>query len=118
MYKLSLNIDKTKYMVFQRKHKNIVNPSISINNITIEMVHSFNFLELTLNTNLTWKDQLNIVSRKLSRPTGILNSLKYSFPIHILMIYNTLILSHLNYCLLTWGANSDSLFGLQKRLLG
>ena len=114
--KLSLNIDKTKYMLFHRKRKNIINPSISINNVNIERVHSFNFLGLTLNTNLTWKDHLNIVSRKLSRAIGILNSLKYSFPIHILItIYNTLILSHLNYCLLSWGANSDSLFGLQKK---
>ena len=72
-------------MLFHRKRKNIINPSISINNVNIERVHSFNFLGLTLNTNLTWKDHLNIVSRKLSRAIGILNSLKYSFPIHILI---------------------------------
>ena len=105
-------------MVFHRKRKNVVNPSISINNVTIEGVHSFNFLGLTLNTNLTWKDHLNIVSKKPSRAIVILNSLKYSFPIHtFITIYNTLILSHLNYCLLSWGTNSDSLFGLQKRVV-
>ena len=43
---LSLNIDKTKYMVFYRKRKQkIVNPSISMNNVTIERVHNFLGLE-------------------------------------------------------------------------
>ena len=45
----------------------------------------------------------------------ILNSPKYTISIDILItIYNTLILSHLNYCYLSWGAIFDSPLGLQK----
>ena len=31
------------------------------------------------------------------------------------ILYNSLILSHLQYCILTWGFKSDRLFKLQKR---
>ena len=41
--KLSLNTNKTKLMVFHRKQKQIKNINISIDNIQIERVHSFNF---------------------------------------------------------------------------
>ena len=55
---------------------------------------------------------------KISRAIGVLNFLKHTFPIHILKtIYNTLILSQLNYCLLSWGANSGVVFGLQKKAM-
>ena len=40
------------------------------------------------------------------------------FPIDILLtMYNTLILPHINYCLLSWGKSSDSIFLLQTRAL-
>ena len=116
--KLSLNVNKTKFIVFHRKRKNIKYPSISINNMTLERVRTFNFLGLTLNEHLTWRDHLDNVSRKISRAIGVLNFLKHTYPVHILKtIYNTLILSQLNYCLLSWGANSDVVFGLQKKAM-
>ena len=59
-------------MIFHRKCKNIVNPSISINNVTIESVHTFNFLRITLSANLIWKDHLNNCSGKLLQAIGIL----------------------------------------------
>ena len=56
-------------MIFHRKCRNIVNPSISINNVTIESVHTFNFLRIT---NLIWKDHLNNCSGKPLQAIGIL----------------------------------------------
>ena len=88
-------------MLYHRKRKHIIKPSIFVNNVTIERVHRFNFLELTLNTKLTWKDHLDIVSMKLLRAIAILNSLRYSFPIHILLtIYNTFISFKLRFFVL------------------
>ena len=111
--KLSLNVNKTKYIAFHSKRKNIKYPSISINNVTVERVRTFNFLGLTLNEYITWRDHLNNVSMKISWAIGVLH-----FPIHILKtIYNTLILSQLNYCLLSWGANSSMVFGVQKNAM-
>ena len=84
--------------------------------MTVE--RTFNFLCLTLYEHLTWRDHLNSDSSKISRAIGVLNFLKHTFSIHILKtIYNTLILSQLKYCLLSRGANSNMVFGLQKKAM-
>ena len=53
---LSLNIEKTKYMIFHVMDKKINDqiPEIKFDNISIEGVSNFNFLELTLNANISW----------------------------------------------------------------
>ena len=65
---------------------------------------------------MSWKNHINTTARKISRSIGILNRLKHFFPPHIkLMIYNALILSHINYGLLLWGYNADRIYNLQKK---
>ena len=51
--KLYLNTQKTKLMVFRRKQKKIREIHLSINDIQIEQVPTFNFLCITLNENLS-----------------------------------------------------------------
>ena len=47
-----------------------------------------------------------------------MNKLKFQLPQNILLtIYNSLILSQLNYCLLAWGYESKHLYKLQKRAI-
>ena len=46
--KLSLNVQKTKLMIFHRKQKHIQNLNISINGINVDRVESFNFLGIIL----------------------------------------------------------------------
>ena len=54
--KLSLNVKKTKYMLFHYRQRNISNiiPSIAISSEPIERVAEFNFLGLTIDENLDW----------------------------------------------------------------
>ena len=55
------------------------------------------------------------VSNKCSRIIGILNRLKHTLPQRIqLMLYNSLLLPHINYCLTTWGYHCHRLQKLQK----
>ena len=79
--RLSLNIKKTKFMLFHNANKIIDTPQISIENDQIECVESFNFLGITLDRNLKWKLHTNIISGKKSRTFGILNKLKHFFTI-------------------------------------
>ena len=45
-----------------------------------------------------------------------MNNVKHFLPRHCLIhIYNSLILSHLNYCILVWGHKNKRLFKLQKK---
>ena len=46
--KLSLNLDKTKLMIFHRQQKRVKELNITINGTNIERVQSFNFLGITL----------------------------------------------------------------------
>ena len=116
--KLSLNIDKTKLMIFHMKQRSIIYPVLSINNTLIEKVKSFNFLGLTISDDLKWHTHIRNVSRKISRSIGVINVLKHTFPTHILnTLYSSLVLPHLNYCLLSWGYYSETIFNLQKKAI-
>ena len=49
---------------------------------------------------------------------GVINTMKnYSPQIILITIYNYLIFSHLNYCLVVWVSNTLSLALLQKKVL-
>ena len=99
--KLSLNINKTKFMIFHNSIQQITIPNISADDVLIESVHNFNFLGLHFNEHMSWKTHINHISNMISRSIEALNKLKYILPPSIkIMIYNALILPRINYGLL------------------
>ena len=119
--KLSLNVDKTHYMLFSNSLKLLPN-HIMINGINLLQVEYTKFLGLYIDNDLSWKSHINYLSKLLSRNTGILNKLKYYFPTNIVLsIYSTLISPYLNYGSLAWGNCTkvllDKLFLIQKRAI-
>ena len=50
--KLSLNISKTKYMLFSTRQKNVTYPIVTLNKQIIENVSEFNFLGVKLDENM------------------------------------------------------------------
>ena len=118
--KLSLNVKKTKFMVFHTRQKNIQLhiPELKIGDKAIERVENFDFLGLTLNETMCWKPHVNKISSKVSKYVGILNRLKRYVPSHVLkMIYNSIVQSNLNYCILAWGYNCGRLKILQRKAI-
>ena len=116
MNQLSLNIKRAKLMIFYRKQRKIRDINISIDNVQIERVNTFNFLCIMLDESLTWTDHTNMVANTISRVTGVLHRLKNIFPKEIfLTLYNTLILSYINYELLVWGVKSSRIDVPQKK---
>ena len=114
--RLTLNIKKTKYMLFHKHNKVVPNLNININTNIIERVSNFNFLGLHVASNLTWTKHTTEISKKISRMTGVLYRMRNILPRNILLsLYNTMILPHINYCLLSWGKESADLLLLQKR---
>ncbi len=114
--KLSLNISKTKYIIFHTPQRKIKELELKIDDIVIERVKTFNFLGITLNENLTWNDHINKISNKISKNIGILNNMKHFLPekakVHI---YNSLIGSHLNFGVILWGSKYGRILKLQKK---
>lgn len=103
-------------MLFYKAPKIVAPLNLIINNKEITQVDSFNFLGLQINNNLTWKTHVQNISKKILRVIGILHKLKTIFPKNILLsLYNTLILPHINYCLLSWGQSNEAILLLQKK---
>ena len=119
--KLSLNIDKTNYMLFSNTIK-ILPTQVNFNDTELKQVDCTKFLGLYIDSDLSWKPHIIYLSRVLSRNTGILNKLKHFFPKRILLsVYSTLITPYLNYGILAWGNASinliNILFRIQKRAI-
>ena len=116
--KLSLNVKKTKYIIFHNLHKNInsYRHPIKINNHLIESVTKFNFLGIILDENLNWKSHVENIALKISRCNGLLNKLKYILARYIMKtLYTSLILPHLTYGVILWGNNCRYISQLQKK---
>ena len=114
--KLSLNVQKTKFMIFHYRQRVLTEndiPCLMINNTLIERVTEFNFLGLTVNEYMNWK-----ITNKISRTLGVMNRLKRYLPISAMkLMYDSLILSHLQFGITNWGFEWDRISKLQKRAL-
>ena len=119
--KLVLNIKKTNFMTFTRKHIDATLIKIKIKDSFIEQVKQTTFLGVTIDNKLTWNEHTSVICNKIAKRIGLFYKLK-SFPKETLMIlYNTLILPHLYYCILTWACssmqNTNRLLVLQKKII-
>ena len=119
--KLSLNAAKTKFMLFHNYQK-IINeddiPHLTINDTLIERVTEFNFLGLTINEFMNWNSHSSKISNKISRTLGVMNRLKRYLPFSALkLMYSSLILSHLQFAITSWGFEWERLSKLQKRAI-
>ena len=119
--KLSLNIDKTNYMIFTNKHGSM-DIQLNINNINIQRVYYTKFLGVFIDHKLTWKEHISKVCGKVSRCTALLNKVKNVLSSHSLYtLYNSLIVPYLTYCVEVWGntykSNLNPLLIKQKRII-
>lgn len=119
--RLSLNVSKTKYMIFhpsKRKRDLYSLNNLQINNMPLIQVDEFNFLGTTISSSLSWKPHVTMLCKKLSRTIGILKRLQNMLPTTILLtIYNSLFLPYLHQSILLWGHDSGRIFKLQKRAI-
>ena len=123
--KLSLNIVKTKYMLYHSINKRVIYPKLKINNNNIDRITQFNFLGVILHERMSWKQHIEHIRLKIAKTIGIIYRLKSIYPsiypsAILLTLYNTLVTPHLHYCLLCWGSiikENDLLHIMQKRVL-
>ena len=104
--KLSLNLSKTNYIIFRTRKRRVPThlPELLIDDAIINKVDNVKFLGLTIIEYLDWSTHISVISKSVARSVGILSKLKFILPSNILkLIYNSLILPHLNYCNHIWG---------------
>ena len=103
-------------MIFHAPQRRVQIPTIKIEDSVIELVNEFNFLGIMLDRHLNWKAHRDMITKKLSKTVGIMHRLKNMLPLCALLhIYNSLVLSHLNYGALLWGWQCQNIFILQKK---
>ena len=81
----------------------------------LKRVKSVKYLGVMLDENVTWSEQIEHLSTKLSRCAGIFSKLRYYLKKDVLIrVYHALFNSHLQYAILCWGnANSTYLDRIQ-----
>ena len=118
--KLSLNVSKTRSMVFHNPKFPTVNIpyNLEINSEKVDCVSEFNFLGIVLDEFLTWKPHVKKVSSKVSRSLGVIKRVRKFLPLQaVKTLYNALIVPHLNYGLKLWGPRSEAVALIQKRAI-
>ncbi len=105
-------------MIFHTNRKKVHPLQLIINVTILERVHELNFLGLTLNEHLIWNTHINKISNKVSKSMGFLNKLKHFLPLkNKILIYNSLILLHLNFGILAWGYQCNRITKSQKTVI-
>jgi len=102
---LTLNIDKSKYILFCSKRKEVNNTgTIKLSGQEISRVKNIKFLGIIIDEYLEWNTQVKNVLLKMVAGNYSLSMVKNILPVKSkLLIYNSNVYSHLNYALSAWG---------------
>jgi len=101
--KLSLNISKTNFILFNSNKKlpilrNTPLCLIKINGQVIKSVYSTKFLGVLIDDSLGFKCHIDYLVNKLSKYVGLFYKIRHFLPLSaLMMLYKTLFEPHLNY---------------------
>ena len=81
--------------------------NISINNHITSKVNNLKYLGVVLDNKLTWNSHIAQVRKQISQACGALARLRHYLPINSLItVYYSLVFSHLQYGISSWGSAS------------
>ena len=102
---LFLNTDKTHYVIFRipKTKPPSKKLTISIRNKFISQQPKTNFLGIIFHEHLSWKLHMDFVLRKICISYGTIKKISKHFDKKtLLVLYNSLIISHIRYFITTW----------------
>ena len=122
--KLSLNINKSNFVLFHPIQKKKLSKSVAlvINNQSLTEENSIRYLVIYIDSNLNWKSHINYIAKKVKRSIGTLSKLRYYLNSKTLLdLYYALVYPVLTYCIIAWGNTNQTslqpLFVLQKKAI-
>ena len=98
--KLSLNIEKTGYVLFRPNIKNKLNLALHlfINGARINKQSSCKYLGIIIDERLRWSEHIDYIDKKILKFTGIFYKMRYKMPKDCLRnLYFALVYPHLLY---------------------
>ena len=119
--KLSLNVKKTKYVLFHKVTMcfslPLQLPAMTFNNIKIKRENSVKFLGVIIDEDLTWKNHNEVVENKISKNIGILYRASHLLDFkNLLKIYFSFIHIYINYANIAWASTfKTKLQGILKK---
>jgi hypothetical protein len=117
---LTLNYKKTEYVEFGKPDgPSAKNLTLNIDGQRLRKVDQSKFLGVLIDRDLTWRGQIRKVITKLRQTMGLIGRAKgFMDEAQVLLLYNTMVLPHLQYCLINWGNFAgDRNLGLMKEIL-
>ena len=119
--KLSLNIDKTKFILFSNKQIN-TKVQIRIDKFELELVNEIKFLGIIIDRKISWKSHITYIKSKISKTLAILSKTKHILDTKALnILYQSLIVPYMTYCVEIWGNTYKTIIKpiviLQKRAI-
>jgi len=97
--KLTLNIKKSNFVIFSSLRKKVhYEVNLKINCVPLENKNYVKYLGILLDSNLTWKPHIDLISDKISKIIGLISKLRHFVPTATLIaIYKSLIQPYLSY---------------------
>ena len=106
---LTLNYEKTKFMIFANK-KQSTKVDITIENKKVLQETSFNYLGVTLSSDLTWHNHINNIITKINQRLGVLRRVKEFLGLDTrCVLYTSLVLPLFDYGDTIWGDKNNSI---------
>ena len=101
--KLSLNIDKSNFVIFHPPQKKLIQDvKLTINRKELTREYSIKYLGIFIDSHLNWKSHLNYIAKKIKRSIGILSKIHYFTNLNVsINLYYTLIYPFLIYGIIT-----------------
>lgn len=120
--RLSLSTPKSFYQLYAPGNTESLNLIIPVKGTHLKRAPVVKYLGVLIDEDLKFKSHINKVSSLISRNLGIISRAKYLLNRKLLiLLYNSLVLPYLNYCLIIWGANYESslrsIITVQKRAI-
>ena len=95
---LTLNLKKTKYLIFSRSKVALPCP-LNISQTPIERKTETRFLDVIVDESLNWSSHVKTLIAKMSRYIGIMYKIEKLMPLEArLQIYHSFVQSHTNFC--------------------
>ena len=106
--KLTLNLKKTKFMIFSTKRKKKAKENkfrININRYCIKQVSEMKYLGVILDNKLNWHNHIQFLCTKLAKAAGIIYKIRNRAPQSVLkLLYHSLVGTYLRYGIISWGS--------------
>jgi hypothetical protein len=117
---LTLNCNKTTFLQFLTKKNKEIKIQIIASNSIISNISSTKFLGLTIDSTLSWTDQIVALTSKLNKACYAIRAVKACMSLEVLRtIYFSYVHSVISYGIIFWGNShfSTNIFKIKKRII-